>query len=190
MKMKKISFALLGALLALASAPAADAQVFSPTFQAPYMSNDVGLYISDFEDELGIEGILRRGMGSFDLGLRLGLVEDAVLLGIDTRNPLAVAGTAPLALALTLGGQAALGDENVFGAQVGLSIGHAFRTPGATITPYIHPRAALLFGGDEEDFEALADVGVDVALRPNFILRFGANLAEGADFGIGLALRR
>ncbi|MBD0321530.1 MAG: hypothetical protein ICV87_14435 [Gemmatimonadetes bacterium] len=135
--MKKIS-AVLGALLALA-ASGAQAQVFSPTFQAPYRSNDVGLYISDFEDGLGIEGILRRGMGSYDLGLRLGLVEDAILLGADARSPLSIAGTAPLAIALTFGGQAALGDANVFGAQAGLSIGHAFALPEATITPYIHP---------------------------------------------------
>ena len=188
--MKKISSAVLVALLALA-ASGAHAQVFSPTFQAPYQSNDVGLYLSDFEDELGIEGILRRSMGSYDLGFRLGLVEDAVLLGLDARNPLSVAGTAPLALALTFGGQAALGDANVFGAQVGLSIGHAFVLPGATVTPYIHPRAAVFFGEGDSEFEPLADVGFDVALRPNFIVRFGANLTgEPADFGIGVALRR
>lgn len=188
--MKKISSVVLGALLALA-ASGAHAQVFSPTFQAPYQSNDVGLYISNFEDELGIEGILRRSMGSYDLGLRLGLVEGSILLGVDARNPLSIAGTAPLALALTLGGQAALGDANAFGAQVGLSIGHAFVLPGATVTPYIHPRAAVLFGAGNNEFEPLADVGVDVALRPNFIVRFGANLTgEPADFGIGLALRR
>ena len=189
--MKKISSALLGALLALASATAADAQVFSPTFQAPYMSNDVGLYISDFEDELGIEGILRRGMGSYDLGFRLGLVEDAVLLGIDARNPLSIAGTAPLAIAFTVGGQGALGDANVFGAQAGLSIGAALRAPEVTVTPYVHPRAVVLFGDVvDEGLDVRADLGVDVALRPNFILRLGANLGDGADWGVGLALRR
>ncbi len=185
--MKK--FAVIAALLTLA-ATGAQAQVFSPTFQAPYTSNDVGLYISDFEDELGIEGILRRGMGTYDLGLRLGLVEDAVLLGVDARNPLSIAGTAPLAVAFTAAAQAALGDENVFGAQVGLSVGHAFRFPELTVTPYIHPRLALFFGEGDDDFEPLADLGVDVGLRPNFILRFGANLGDGADWGIGLALRR
>lgn len=189
--MKKLSSALLPALLTLA-ATAVQAQLFTPTFQSPYQSSDVGLYLSEdvFPDNLGIEGILRRNMGSYDLGLRLGLTGDALLLGVDTRNPLAIAGTAPLAIALTLAGQGAIGDSNVFGGQVGLSIGHAFRLPEATVTPYIHPRAALLFGDAEDNFEALADLGVDVELRPNFVIRFGANLAEGADFGIGLALRR
>ena len=188
--MKKISSVVLGLVLTVFAASKGHAQVFSPTFQSPYQSSDVGLYISDFESELGIEGILRRNFGTYDLGLRLGIVEDAVLLGVDARNPLTIAGTAPLGVAVTFGGQAALGDSNLFGAQVGLSVGYAFRTPELTVTPYIHPRAALLFNEDDSDFEALADVGVDVALRPNFILRFGANLAEGADFGIGLAIRR
>lgn len=188
--MKKTSSVVLALVLALFAAPRAHAQVFSPTFQSPYASSDVGLYLSDFESELGIEGILRRTMGSYDLGLRLGIVEDAVLVGIDARNPLSIAGTAPLGVAVTFGGQGALGDESLFGAQVGLSVGYAFRTPELTVTPYIHPRAAILFNDQDSEFEALADVGVDVELRPNFVLRFGANLAEGADFGIGLALRR
>lgn len=189
--MKKLSSVLFAALLTIA-APAAHAQIFTPSFQSPYQSSDVGLYLSDdvFPGNLGIEGILRRDMGSYDLGLRLGLTGDALLLGVDARNPLAIAGTAPLAIALTLGGQGAIGDGNVFGGQVGLSVGHAFRFPDATVTPYIHPRAAVLFGDADDNFEALADLGVDVELRPNFIIRFGANLAEGADFGIGLALRR
>ena len=189
--MNKISSALLGALLALALATSAGAQVFSPTFQAPYMGNDVGLYISDVENELGIEGILRRGMGGYDLGLRLGFAEDAILLGADARTPLNIAGTAPLGIALTFGGQGALGDSNAFGAQAGLSIGHAFRIPELTVTPYIHPRAVLLFGDlEDEGLDARAELGVDVALRPNFILRLGANLGAGADYGFGLALRR
>lgn len=189
--MKKLSSVLLAALLTSA-ASAAHAQIFTPTFQSPSRSSDIGLYLSEdvFPDNLAIEGILRRNMGNYDLGLRLGLTGDALLLGVDARNPIAIAGTAPLAIALTLAGQGAIGDSNVFGGQVGLSIGHAFRFPEATVTPYVHPRAALLFGDAEDSFEALADLGVDVELRPNFILRFGANLAEGADFGIGLALRR
>jgi len=189
--MKKHSTVLLAALLTLA-ATTAQAQIFTPTFQSPYRGSDVGLYLSEdvFPGNLGIEGVLRRGMGSYDLGLRLGLTGDALLLGADVRSPLAIAGTAPLAIALTGAGQGAIGESNVFGVQVGLSVGHAFRLPEATVTPYIHPRAAVLFGDAEDNFEALADLGVDVELRPNFIIRLGANLAEGADFGIGLALRR
>ncbi len=186
--MKK--FAVIAALLTFA-ATEARAQVFTPTFQAPYTSSDIGVYVSDAGSELGIEGILRRSMGSYDLGLRLGFADDAVLLGADVRNPLSIAGTAPLGIALTLGGQGALGDANIFGAQAGLSVGYAFRSPGLTVTPYIHPRAVLLFGDvADEGLDAQADVGVDVGFAPNLVFRFGANLGDGADWGIGLALRR
>ena len=193
--MRKLSFALAGVLLAVTSASAVGAQVFTPTYQSTQRSSDIGLYLADLDtdvgDDLAIEGILRRSAGGYDLGLRLGVVEDAILVGFDTRAPLSVAGTAPLALALTFGGQGALGDANAFGAQVGLTVGHTFTSPGVSLTPYIHPRAAVLFGDVvDEGFDPRADLGIDVALNPNFVIRFGANLADGADFGIGLALRR
>ncbi|HEX8430341.1 MAG TPA: hypothetical protein VF625_03600 [Longimicrobium sp.] len=190
--MKRIVLAAVVGVLALASAEPARAQVFTPTFQAPVRGNDIGLYLSDFGGDLAIEGIGRRSLGGYDLGLRLGIADDAVLVGLDTRSPLALAGTAPLDLALTFGGQGALGDANAFGAQVGLSIGHTFAAPELSITPYIHPRAAFYFGDIlDEGFHPQADVGLDVAFRPNLILRFGANLAdEGADWGLGLSFRR
>jgi len=189
--MKKFVFAAVGAVVVLASAAPAGAQVFTPTFQAPTGGSDIGLYISDFGD-LAIEGIARRSTGGYDLGLRLGIAEDAVLLGLDTRSPLQLAGTAPLDLALTFGGQAALGDVSAFGAQVGLSVGHTFAAPDLSITPYIHPRASFFFGDALDDgFHPQADVGVDVGFNRNLVLRFGANLAdEGADWGLGLSLRR
>lgn len=188
--MKRIVFAAVA--LALASAEPARAQVFTPTFQAPTRGgSDIGLYISDFGD-IAIEGIARRSVGSYDLGLRLGIADDVILAGLDTRSPLRLAGTAPLDLALTFGGQGVFGDGTAFGAQVGLSVGHTFAAPELSITPYIHPRASVFFGDViDEGFHPQADVGVDVAFRPNLILRFGANLAdEGADWGLGLSFRR
>ncbi|HYW07501.1 MAG TPA: hypothetical protein VE913_11120 [Longimicrobium sp.] len=191
--MRKIVFAALFGVLALAAAEPARAQVFTPTFQAPVRGNDIGVYLSDFGGDLAIEGIARRGLGGYDLGLRLGIADEAVLVGLDSRSPLRLAGTTPLDLALTFGGQGALGgDANAFGAQVGVSIGHTFAAPELSITPYIHPRASVFFGdATDEGFHPQADVGLDVAFRSNLILRFGANLAdEGADWGLGLSFRR
>lgn len=174
-------------------APRAGAQVFTPTFQAPTSSNDLGIYLVDFGD-LGVEGVLRRSMGGGDLGLRAGFADandgDVILLGLDYRSPLRLSGTQPLALAWTLGGQAALGDADGFGVQGGVSVGYAFRSPELTITPYIHPRIAFVDAGDDGDLEVLGDVGLDVGLSQGLELRFGANLGDGADWGIGLAFRR
>lgn len=183
--------AALGAAMLL-GAPAS-AQVFTPTFQAPIQSNDVGIYLVDFGD-LGVEGVLRRNMGGGDLGLRAGFADaddsNIFLLGIDYRSPLSISGTEPLAIAWTLGGQAALGDAEGIGVQGGLSVGYAFRSPELTVTPYIHPRLAFVNVDDDGDFEVLGDVGLDVAVSRTLELRFGANLGDGADWGIGLAIKR
>ncbi len=194
--MRKATYFALAAALAF-SAARAEAQVFTPPYQSPVSGGDLGVYISDdaLGAGLGVEGILRMRMTSSDLGLRVGIAEvpfdgTDVTLGVDWRNPLRLSGTAPLVLALTAGGQAALGDVNGFGAQVGLSVGGDIRSPEVTFTPYIHPRLALVDIEDESELQVLADIGVDLSFARNLLVRFDANLGDGADFGIGLAWRR
>ena len=71
-----------------------------------------------------------------------------------------------------------------------------FATPaesGLRITPYVHPRVAIVSAigeGSDAELDVLADVGVDLDFTPNLSLRLGVNLGNGADWGIGVALRR
>lgn len=197
--MTKTSWLVAGAALALTlSAPRASAQVYSPTFMAPAQSSELGVYLMDIEGgDIGVEGIWRRNLGSFDLGLRGGFYDfesdGAATVGVELRNPLAVRDL-PLSLAFTAGAQAIFVDEAAIGLQAGLSAGHTFAPGGATVTPYIHPRLALVdgWGGNDDgfDLEVLADLGVDVDLSGGLSVRFGANLGEGADWGLGLSWRR
>ncbi|HEV2736663.1 MAG TPA: hypothetical protein VGV85_17580 [Longimicrobiaceae bacterium] len=181
------------AALAAASAGSARAQVFTPTFQSPRLTNDIGVYLSDSDPgDLSLEGIWRGG----PFGLRVGLVDagdDLLSIGGELRSPLLLAG-APVSLAFTAGAQALIGDAEAFGVQGGLSAGYTFNSPGLAVTPYIHPRIGLINGLPEDDdleVEVMADLGVDVEFAPRFILRFGANLGDvGADWGIGLAWRQ
>jgi hypothetical protein len=194
--MKKHSLAAVSVLAAavMVAAPAR-AQVFTPTFQSTERSNDIGLYLSDGPGDLAVEGIWRRGLGTGDLGLRAGfadLGDGELLLGADWRQPLAL-GTQPIDLALTFGGQAVLGDVDGIGGQVGLVFGHTFVEDGLHVTPYVHPRVALVsaVGGDGGGkLDVLADLGADFRFAPNLTLRVGVNLGDGADWGIGLAWRR
>lgn len=174
----------------VAGGTAAEAQVFTPSFTSPRLTNDVGIYLSDYGD-IGVEGIWRGG----PLGLRLGLLDagdDLLTIGVEFRNPIAVT-TAPVSLAFTAAGQGLFGDGNAFGAGVGLSAGATFMGSGVAFTPYIHPRIGFVDRGGETDMdiELLADIGADVELTNNLIVRFGVNVGEvGADWGLGLAWRR
>lgn len=144
------------------------------------------------EDPLHLEGSWRRSFGGYGLGFRGGYSDagdGALTLGIEYVNPLALAGAPPVDVALTLAGQVLAGDAEAFGAQVGLDFGYVFATPDLNIVPYIHPRLAIVDVGDEAELEVLADVGVNLDFRPDLSFRFGANLGQGTDWGVGLAWR-
>lgn len=185
----------VAAAAAVLGTTSVQAQVFTPTFQSTARSSDIGLYLSDGPGDLALEGIWRRNFGSGDLGLRAGFADvsdGALLLGVDWRQPLNLQ-TAPLDLIVTLGAQGVIGDASGFGGQVGLGIGHTFAESELRITPYIHPRVAIVTGindGSDAELDVLADVGVDLDFTPNLSVRLGVNLGDGADWGIGLALRR
>jgi hypothetical protein len=173
------------------------AQVFTPTFMAPRVSNDIGVYYADLGD-FALEGIVRGNFGGSNLGLRLGVADfdtdDTVIsLGGELRSPIN-AGTAPVDLAFIAGVQALVGDGSSVGIQGGISLGHTFVSPGLTVTPYLAPRLALSDANPDDEFEAdfLADLGIDLAFAPNLTVRFGAQLADGpqADWGLGVSWRR
>jgi hypothetical protein len=199
--MTKTSWLVAGAAalaFAASGASTAAAQVYSPTFMAPAQSDELGVYLIDVQGgDIGLEGVWRRSLGSFDLGVRGGFYDfdsdGALTVGAELRNPLEVADI-PLSLAVTAGAQAIFVDDAAIGLQAGITAGHTFVPGGATVTPYIHPRLALVDGwtdsDDGFDLEVLADIGVDVDFARGLSLRFGANLGDGADWGLGLSWRR
>lgn len=181
-----VAAAVAGALWA----GSAEAQVFTPSYQAPVVMNDLGVYVSDGPGDFALEGIYRSG----PLGLRVGLIdagENLLTIGGEFRAPIE---SNPVDVAFTAGAQGIIGDVDAIGLQGGLSIGKRFVNPGVALTPYLHPRIALIDGlADEDDFEAelLADLGVDAEFASNLILRLSIGLSNpGPDFGIGLAWRR
>jgi hypothetical protein len=190
--MKRIGMGMLAAVLSAAAVLPANAQVFTPTYQSPRLLDELGIYLSDGPGDLGIEGIWRGG----PLGLRVGFVDAAdglLSVGGELRSPIRVT-TAPLGLAFVAAAQGLIGDESAVGVQGGLTAGHTFRADGMLITPYMHPRIAMvkpIRGPDDFDLEVMADVGFDVEMRNNLVLRLGITLGSvGADWGVGLAWRR
>lgn len=179
------------------AAPSAGAQVFTPTFMTPRVSNDLGVYYSDLGD-FALEAIARANFGGSNLGFRGGVVEPqgegdmAITLGGEFRSPMTLR-NAPIDLSFIAGVQALIGDADAIGLQGGVSIGHTFVSPGLTVTPYAAPRIALHNANQDDDFEAdvLLDLGIDASFSPNVSVRFGAGLGDPqADWGIGLSWRR
>lgn len=187
-KTSMIPAAVAGALAM--GARTADAQVFTPSYQAPVVMNDLGIYLSDGPGDMALEGIYRAG----PLGLRVGFVDagdDLLTIGGEVRTPLE---SAPIDVAFTAAAQGLIGDLDAIGLQAGLSIGQRFVNPGVALTPYIHPRIALIDGlATDDDFEAelLAELGLDAEFASNLILRLSIGLSdESPDVGVGLAWRR
>lgn len=169
----------------------AQAQVFTPSYQAPIPMNDLGVYLSDSPGDLTLEGIWRSG----PIGLRVGYVDaepdGLISLGGEVRAPIAT--SAPIDVAFTAGAQGLIGDVDALGLQAGLSIGHRFVNPGLALTPYIHPRIAAIDGPLDDDWntELLAELGLDAEFSQNLIFRLSVGLSdESPDVGIGLAWRR
>lgn len=197
--MRKHWIAAAAALAAAFGTARAEAQVFTPPFMSPVPSSDFGVYVSDVGD-LAIEGIWRRmSRGGSDVGIRVGYADvgdGALLAGLELRNPVVLAG-APIGLAFTAAGQGVVGDATLLGGQVGFTVGQALPAGTFTVTPYIHPRLAVLLdpdadeaaGQDEIEVDVLADIGADFTFSGGVSLRLGINLGDGADWGLGLAWR-
>jgi hypothetical protein len=189
---KTVSMSALAAAAVLALSGTAQAQVFTPSFQAPVPMNDLGIYLSDSPGDLTLEGIWRSG----PVGLRVGYVDTEpdglISLGGEVRSPIAT--SAPIDVAFTAGAQGIIGDADALGLQAGLSVGRRFVNPGVAITPYIHPRIALIDGFPENDdweTELLAELGLDAEFSQNLILRVSVGLSDQTpDVGVGLAWRR
>jgi hypothetical protein len=192
-RIRGIAGAALAGLL-MAASPAA-AQVFTPPFMSPTPRNDFGVYVSSLGN-IAIEGLWERhARGGSGMGLRAGYADwgdGSLLLGLQVVNPVVLAG-APIGLAITAGGQAALGGANGAGGQIGFTAGGAIPSPEMVVTPYIRPRLAVVsWPGNNDDLRlrVLADFGVDLDLASGMSIRVGANLGDGAAIGVGLAWRQ
>jgi hypothetical protein len=180
--------------LCLGMVAPAQAQIFTPTFMSPQRLDEMGLYLNQGPGSLSVEGLWRRNLGDFDLGVRggvAGLGGVTLLVGAEFRTPYLLP-EVPLQTAFTGGVQAAIGDGGAAGVQGGLTIGLPVAAPDFTLVPYIHPRLAILspFGADGVQIDPLADLGFDFIVQPNLVIRFAIGLGRGAsDWGLGVSWR-
>jgi len=202
MMMKKLLAAVLtAAALALPAAAPAQTVWDSPMLLPPRDADGIGIYLTDMHrGGVGVLGTWRSPVWNY--GLRLGVSDGAndenvaVFGGIDYSG---VVNTAtedfPIDVDWVLGVGAALSDDVVVSAPLGLTLGYAFQAEGARFTPFFTPRVVLdaWFGSDNDlDLDAAADLGLDLTftgatgLLAGSTIRFAAAVGNRSAIGIGL----
>ena len=185
-------------LLALTGPGSVWAQAWdTPSFFSPRSHDDLGLY--GFVPEHGDWALaaIWRQSGRLNLGVRAGVGDRLVLLGAEFYGPLQLP-ESPLLLAWQVGFGAGFDDVTLLRIPAGLSAGFDLGTRGGPqLTPYVFPRLALELAawneGDQErthtDLAFALDLGADLNLTPDLILRAGATIADRNAIGVGVAYR-
>lgn len=170
------------------------AQVFTPTYQSPYLGSDLGVYLSSGPGDFAAEAVLRRTFGGYGLGARFGLADvgnAAVVAGVELTAPLA--SLPPLEVNVLAGAQAVVGDDTGVGAHGGVGVGARVPVGTFALVPYGNVRLGLVdpLGPADADLDLLADLGVDLELARGFVVRLGFGLGDPtASWGVGFAVRR
>ena len=191
---------LLAALLLVPCAARAQVAWDTPLLMAPGEAPGWGMYLAEVHGGgLGVIGAWRSPTWNF--GVRGGLAETGdqlgIFAGIDFSGPL-VRETPefPLDVDYVFGAGLGTGNGVRVSLPAGLIVGYTFPAEGVTFTPYASPRVILDafidrgVAADEESSQArlaaAVDLGLDVRLQQNFIIRFGATLGDHDGVAIGL----
>jgi hypothetical protein len=197
--MKKYVLALtLGALLATAGQASAQVAWDAPFLMPPKQEAGFGLYLTDPDPgNLGFVGTWRSGSGAPALGFRLGFANDwrdklTVLGGVDVSGALTRSTSEfPLDIDWIFGAGMGIGRFARISFPLGISAGHTFVGDGVRFTPYLTPRIALdarMGGGLDShvDMSFAMDLGLDIAFRPTWRIRFGGTIGDREAVALGI----
>lgn len=189
----------LVALLLLLGAGSATAQVYDvPAFHPPYGESQFGLYLffPNDVDDVGVMGTWRDSGDLLDLGFRAGALgfegETGLLAAVELKDhvvraseefPLDVAWVSGVGITGFPGSEL----EELVRIPLGFSFGRALGDEDVSFVPYIYPRLALDFVGDDTDLGFDLDLGFDASFATEWSLRFAFTLGDHEAVGVGLA---
>jgi hypothetical protein len=204
--MKRLTWLFPGILIACVPVQAR-AQIAwdSPMLLPPNVQPGVGIYIIDVEGG-DVGAFLDWRSPGWNFGVRVGVADGGrgddigIFGGIDMNGPLArETADFPLEIDWVFGAGIGLDDGVRISIPLGLSVGHRFQNENATFLPYATPRVVLdAFLGDddrprdEDDddndlrFEVALDLGLDLRVTQNFLIRFGATVGDRDGVALGL----
>jgi hypothetical protein len=205
----RIMGGLVVALAGLGGAWPASGQIAweAPMLIAPGAPAGLGLFIMEPWPGDDWAGMLtyRTSPVPVGLGLRVGLGEGvgddlAVFGGVDLSGYLArTGGDASLEILWFTGAGVGVGDDALFSFPLGISVGADLRSEDVSFRPYVAPRLVLdVCMGDDDPFcrfrddpgvDVAADLGLDLAFDPSWLIRFAATVGEDREgVLIGLAV--
>jgi hypothetical protein len=162
-----------------------------PSYNAPYRAfkrSEIGVSLSFPKGgSTGFEGVYRMASGSFDLGFRVGILDQdsgptPLLLGAEARQRVVThTEDFPLdgALILGIGGAFSSGNSEAI-IPIGLSLGRRVdpKDSKISIVPYVQPTGTLIAGNGNSDFFFSLGLGADFRLSPKFDARISAGLGD------------
>lgn len=197
--LRRIFAAALGAVL-LSTATPISAQIAwdSPPLISHVAPAGLSLFLVDpVGGDLGGLATYRHDAGPVGLGYRVALAEEngpdgdlAVAGGIDVSGFLAQGLEGSEVDALWWSGiGAGVGDELLVSVPLGVLFAWSGRDGDAVLSPYGGAHVALDFisgPGDAVDLSGAIDLGIDVLLPSNWVVRFGASLGDREAIAIGV----
>ena len=191
-----VKFLFTGLLLTIAASEVKAQAWDSPFLASPRPAPGLGLFLVDLHGA-GVGAMVTWLPSATSWGFRGGIAERAgpdgglaLFAGADVSAALTRATSEmPLDIDAVLGVGAGVGDDLIISVPVGLSVGHTFTGQGATFTPYATPRIVVnaRFGeGENLDLDFTVDLGLDLRIQPNWMVRFGGSIGDREAIAIGI----
>jgi hypothetical protein len=170
----------------------------SPMLMPPGVGDGFGIFLVDVEGGSLGAMVTWRAPG-WNFGVRGGVAERGddvgLFAGFDVNGALTRSTRDfPLDMDWVFGAGLGVEDGVRISAPLGISVGHTFTGDGVTFLPYVTPRIVLdAFLGDEDegerddmDLELAVDLGLDLRLTSQFLIRFGGTVGDRDGVAIGL----
>jgi hypothetical protein len=148
-------------------------------------------------DGIGVLATWRGSAAPTGIGYRLGIAEEpggdvAALVGVDVSGGLAAPdGAGSPAVLWWTGAGFGVGDDFLVSFPLGIGLGWEARADEVTFRPSVGGHVVLdVFTGegDDLDLDGALDLGVDLAFRSGFTVRFGGSLGGREALAIGVRI--
>jgi len=169
----------------------------SPALISPVVPSGVSLFlVNPAGGDIGALVTLRQEAGPVGLGYRAAIADESGSNGVALSGGIDVSGVlargmegSELDVIWWSGGGIGVGDELLLTAPLGIILGWSGASGDVVLSPYGGGHVVLDFvtgPGDDLHFDGVVDLGLDVALDSDWLIRFGASLGDRESLALGV----